>query len=123
MTHQVYLPDDVWGEVKGFFIPPKKPDKPHPVSVEVLQLVEQLRNDFNEYLLCSCDDDYNDTKFFKINNEYKTLPELYIHQYYKNYCDGFGLYDVIDNFYYLSENKKELIFTGLVSEEYYHMLE
>ena len=30
MTHQVYLPDDVWGEVKDFLIPPKKPDTIHP---------------------------------------------------------------------------------------------
>jgi hypothetical protein len=30
MTHQVYLPDDVWGEVKDFLIPPKKPETSHP---------------------------------------------------------------------------------------------
>ena len=35
MNHQVYLPDDVWGEVKEFLIPPRKPEQPHPIAQEL----------------------------------------------------------------------------------------
>ena len=44
MTHQVYLPDDVWGEVKEFLIPPKKPEKPHPIveNFDSILLTERM---------------------------------------------------------------------------------
>ena len=62
MTHQVYLPDDVWGEVKEFLIPPKKPDTIHP-------LAQLMHRDVIDWV----DMDYNMDSFLHILEGAPTL--------------------------------------------------
>jgi len=78
MTHQVYLPDDVWGEIKGFFIPPKKPDTIHP-------LAQLMHRDVINWV----DMDYNMDSFLHILEGANT--PFYSEQTSRFYLDKYGL--------------------------------
>ena len=38
--NETYFPDDIWGEIKSFLLPPPLPKDPHPLSI----LIKDLSN-------------------------------------------------------------------------------
>ena len=36
--NETYFPDDIWGEIKSFLLPPPLPKAPHPVSILIKDL-------------------------------------------------------------------------------------
>ena len=85
MTHQVYLPDDVWGEVKDFLIPPKKPENPHPTAQvffkDFISQVNMLNSIDSVIPILRCRDEH-------CTDLGKSFEDFYIEKYGIDYiCD------------------------------------